>query len=80
MKTSKRFRLNLRNIIKGSIYAILTALSTEVVVIVSGANSFDEINYQRIVIVLGTALFSYLSSKLLQDENGNYIKEDKDGK
>jgi hypothetical protein len=77
MKTSKRFRLNYRNLVKGSIYAVMTALMTEVTVAVSGWNTFEDISYQRFIIVSGVALFSYLSTKLLQDENGNYLNNKK---
>lgn len=74
MKTSKKFKLNTRNLIKGSIYAVVTAITTEVTVAVSGWNTFSDVSYQRFILVAGVALFSYLSTKLFQDENGNYIK------
>lgn len=74
-KTSKKYRLNLRNIIKGSIYAVTTAVSTEAVVAVASWNGFGDINYQRFLLISGVALFSYLSTKLFQDEKGNYTSK-----
>jgi len=66
---SKAWRLNFRNFVKGSLYAIATALFTEISTwTLTGLN---EINYNRLLIVAISGLAGYLLVKLPQNENGN---------
>ena len=69
MKPSKRFRINLRNILKGLIYSLLTAVLTEI----TQYKGMSDINFNRMGLVLLTGFISYISTKFFQDENGNYI-------
>lgn len=74
MKNSKKYRINVRNIIKGAIYAIGTALLNEITANLVNYNDFKSINLERLIIVGSVALIAYLGTKFLQDEQGNYFK------
>lgn len=67
---SGAWSLNLRNVIKGAIYAVATSLFTEIS-LWSANLEFAEINYKRLLIVAISGLCGYLLIKLPQNKDGN---------
>jgi len=65
---SKFGKINIRDIVRGTIYSfsasIVTALATGL--------QTGEINVQAIVLTAASTALGYLSTKLLQNENGEF--------
>ena len=74
MRNAKRFKLTLRNFIRGAIYSICTSISVEVANGIINWQTYNDINFQRISLVVIATLISYLTNKLVQNEQGNYTK------
>lgn len=68
MKKSKFGKINIRDIVRGTIYSfsasIVTALATGI--------QTGEINVQAIVLTAASTALGYISTKLLQNENGEF--------
>lgn len=71
-KKSSAWRLNIRNVVKGLLYSVATALFTEISQ--WQVNGTMEFNYKRLLIVILSGVAGYLLIKLPQNENGNLDK------
>ena len=70
---SPKWRINIKNVIEGLVISILTSISNEVIAAWGSFQHWNDINFQRLGIVAMVSLITFLSSRFLKDENGNYI-------
>ena len=68
METSKKYRINWRNIIKGGIYSATSAIAAILITVTSTA----DLSLSKIITVFFATFIGYCLPKFFQDENGNY--------
>lgn len=70
METSKKFKLNWRNILKGGVYAAVSAIA----LIITNITQINDVSIQKIATVFACSFIGYCLPKFFQDENGNYTE------
>lgn len=68
MKKSKKYRINLRNIVKGGLYSATSASA----LILTNITQLSDLSFQKIATVFLCTFFGYILPKFFQDENGNF--------
>ena len=70
---SNLFRLNVQDLLRGVIVAVLTAVLSAVVEILKNKGLvLDTADLQQILAIAGTTLVAYLSKNLLTDSDGKF--------
>lgn len=74
---SKLFKLNMRDFLKGMLYAILAAILTVIQSALTAGTLFDKATWTLVATVALSTLLAYLGGNLFQNSKGEFLSKEK---